>query len=211
LPDDISIAKTGFMVAAADTLVALLAGLAIFPIVFANGLDTDSGPGLVFQTLPIAFGQMPGGLILGTLFFVMLVFAAWSSSISLIEPAVTWLVEKKKMTRGKACVISGIFTWLLGIVTVLSFNIWSFEFTFAGQKKTEGLFDMLDILTANIMLPLGGLLIAIFAGWQMAKSSSADELDMNESDHGYQIWRFLIRYVTPVAVMIVMLKAIGVL
>ncbi len=211
LPENVSIAKTGFMVAAADTIVALLAGLAIFPIVFANGLATDSGPGLVFKTLPIAFGQMPGGVIFGTLFFVMLVFAAWSSSISLIEPAVTWLVEKKKMTRGKACVIAGIVTWLLGIVTVLSFNKWAFKFTFAGQEKTGGLFDMLDILTANIMLPMGGLLIAIFAGWKMSKTSSTDELDMNETDTGYQIWRFLIRFVTPVAVIIVMLKAIGIL
>ena len=211
LPENVSIAKTGFMVAMADTLVALLAGLAIFPIVFANGLDTDSGPGLVFQTLPIAFGQMPGGVFFGTLFFVMLVFAAWSSSISLIEPAVTWLVEKKKMTRGKACVISGIVTWLLGIVTVMSFNKWAFEFTFAGQKKTEGLFDMLDILTANIMLPLGGLLIAIFAGWQMAKTSTTDELAMNAADVSYKLWRFLVRYVTPVAVIIIMLKALGLL
>ncbi len=211
LPGDVSIAKTGFMVAMADTLVALLAGLAIFPIVFANGLDTASGPGLVFQTLPIAFGQMPGGIFFGTLFFVMLVFAAWSSSISLIEPAVTWLVEKKKMTRGKACVIAGIVTWLLGIVTVLSFNKWAFTFTFAGQKKTEGLFDMLDILTANIMLPLGGLLIAVFAGWKMAKTSTTDELAMNVSDVGYKLWLFLVRYVTPVAVIIIMLKAVGVL
>lgn len=211
LPENVSIAKTGFMVAMADTLVALLAGLAIFPIVFANGLDTASGPGLVFQTLPIAFGQMPGGVFFGTLFFVMLVFAAWSSSISLIEPAVTWLVEKKNMTRGKACVISGIVTWLLGIVTVLSFNEWAFEFTFAGQKKTEGLFDMLDILTANIMLPLGGLLMAIFAGWKMARTSTTDELAMNLTDVGYKVWHFLIRYVTPVAVIIVMLKAIGIL
>ncbi len=211
LPEKVSIAKTSFMVAAADTTVALLAGLAIFPIVFVNDLAPGSGPGLVFQTLPIAFGQMPGGLIVGTLFFVMLVFAAWSSSISLIEPAVTWLVEKKTMTRGKACVVSGIATWLLGIVTVLSFNKWSFEFTFAGHKKTEGLFDMLDILTANIMLPLGGLLIAIFAGWQMAKTSSIDELGMESTDLSYRMWRFLVRYVTPVAVIIIMLKAIGIL
>ena len=123
----------------------------------------------------------------------------------------TWLVEKKNMTRGKACVISGIVTWLVGIVTVLSFNKWAFTFTFAGQEKTGGLFDMLDILTANIMLPMGGLLIAIFAGWKMSKTSSTDELDMNETDIGYQIWRFLIRFVTPVAVIIVMLKAVGVL
>jgi len=211
LPENVSITRTAFMVAGADTLVALLAGLAIFPIVFVNDLTPGAGPGLVFQTLPIAFGQMPGGVIIGTLFFIMLVFAAWSSSISLIEPAVTWLVEKKQMSRKKACVISGIATWLLGIVTVLSFNKWAFSFTFAGQKKTDGLFDMIDILTANIMLPLGGLLIAIFAGLKMAKTSTTDELGMSSTDVSYRFWRFLVRYVTPVAVIIIMLKAIGIL
>ncbi len=210
LPDSVSIAKTSFMVAAADTLVALLAGLAIFPIVFVNNLEPGAGPGLVFQTLPIAFGQMPGGVIVATLFFVMLVFAAWSSAISLIEPAVTWLVEKKEMTRKKACVVSGLVTWLLGIGTVLSFNEWSFSFTFAGQEKTTGLFDILDILTANIMLPLGGLLIAIFAGWKMAKSSTLDELGMTASDLGYKSWRFLVRFVTPVVVIIIMMKALAI-
>ncbi|MFK8068719.1 MAG: sodium-dependent transporter [Gammaproteobacteria bacterium] len=210
LPDNVSIAKTGFMVAAADTLVALLAGLAIFPIVFVNNLEPGAGPGLVFQTLPIAFGQMPGGVIVATLFFVMLVFAAWSSAISLIEPAVTWLVERKEMTRKKACVISGLFTWLLGIGTVLSFNEWSFSFMFAGQEKTAGIFDILDILTANIMLPLGGLLIAVFAGWKMAQSSTLDELGMAASDFGYKSWCFLVRYVTPVAVIIIMMKALAI-
>ena len=102
LPKNISIAKTTFLIAGADTLVALMAGLVIFPIVFANELHAGSGPGLIFQTLPIAFGQMWGGLFFGTLFFILLVFAAWTSAISLIEPAVAWLVENHNMTRRKA-------------------------------------------------------------------------------------------------------------
>ncbi len=211
LPQDVSIAKTSFLVAGADTAVALLAGMAIFPIVFVNNLEPGAGPGLVFQTLPIAFGQMPGGVIVATLFFVMLVFAAWSSAISLIEPAVTWLVERKGMTRHMACVVAGIATWLLGIMTVLSFNKWAFTFTFAGEEKTGGAFDILDILTANIMLPLGGLLIAVFAGWIMSKKSTTDELGMEQTYSGYLIWRFLVRYITPVAVSIIMLKAVGIL
>lgn len=211
LPAKVSITKTTFMVAAADTIVALLAGMAIFPIVFVNDLAPGAGPGLVFQTLPIAFGNMPGGVIVATLFFIMLVFAAWSSSISLIEPAVTWLVEKKAMRRTRACVISGVATWLLGIVTVLSFNEWAFTFHFAGQKKTEGLFDILDILTANLMLPLGGLLIAIFAGWQMSKASSSDELGMKSDSLSYRLWKFLVCYITPVAVTIILLKALGIM
>ncbi len=211
LPANVSIVKAGFMVAAADTVIALLAGLAIFPIVFVNGLDAGSGPGLVFQTLPIAFGQMPGGIVIGTLFFVMLVFAAWTSSISLIEPGITFLIEQKNMGRGKACALIGVSTWLLGIVTVLSFNKWAFTFTFAGEEKTEGMFDILDILTTNIMLPLGGLCIAVFVGWKMSQASSMEELGLRRSNIGYQIWLFLLRFVIPVVLLIIMLKAFGIL
>ena len=115
LPQDASIAKTTFMIAGADTAVALIAGMVIFPIVFANGLEPGSGPGLIFQTLPLAFGHMPGGIFFGTLFFILLSFAAWSSSISLIEPAVAWLVENRNMDRMKAAVIMGIACWLFGL------------------------------------------------------------------------------------------------
>ncbi len=207
LPEHTSIAKTTFMVAGADTLVALLAGMAIFPIVFANGLEPASGPGLVFQTLPIAFGQMPGGTFFASLFFVLLVFAAWSSAISLIEPLVAWLVENKNMTRIMASVWAGMGTWLLGIGTVLSFNVLSGK---EYQLFDKTFFDLLDYLTANIMLPLGGLLIAVFAVWQMRKQSSMDELEMSNTT-GYQLWRFLLQYITPIAVVLVFLRAIGVI
>jgi NSS family neurotransmitter:Na+ symporter len=210
MPHDASIAKTSVIVATADTLVALLAGMAIFPIVFAHGLQPGAGPGLVFVTLPIAFGEMSGGLFIGTIFFVLLVFAAWSSSISLIEPAVAWLVENKGMTRLKASIIAGTATWLLGIVTVLSFNKWAFPFKFAGLQKTDGMFDVIDILTSNIMLPLGGLFIAVFAAWVMKTSSVAEELDFGEKSFVFQLWRFFVRFVTPIAVIIVFLNAIGI-
>ena len=209
MPHNASIAQTSFLVALADTLVALLAGMAIFPIVFANQLEPGSGPGLIFATLPIAFGQMPGGVFFGTLFFILLTFAAWSSSISLIEPAVAWLVENKGMTRLKAATIAGLATWLLGLVTVFSFNIWAFDFSFAGSEKTAGMFDILDILTANIMLPLGGLFIAVFAAWIMKKQSTVDELGMGDGVV-YEVWLFLVRYDTPIAVIIVFLSTFGV-
>jgi NSS family neurotransmitter:Na+ symporter len=204
MPHDASIAKTSIIVAIADTIVALLAGLAIFPIVFANNLEPGSGPGLIFQTLPIAFGQMPGGSFFGTVFFVLLVFAAWSSAISLIEPAVAWLVENRRWSRIKASVVSGVATWAVGLGTVLSFNAWS-GYTLWGKT----FFDLLDFLTANIMLPLGGLFIAIFAAWIMKKASTAEELALGEGT-AFQLWRFLVRFVTPVAVIIVFLNAIGV-
>ena len=205
MPHEASIAKTSIIVAVADTVVALLAGMAIFPIVFAHGLEPGAGPGLVFVTLPIAFGQMDGGMILGTIFFILLTFAAWSSAISLIEPAVAWLVENRGWDRLKASILAGLITWVVGIGTVLSFNEWSdiklFDKTF---------FDLLDYLTANIMLPLGGLFIAVFVAWIMGRNSSLDELEMG--DHaGFKAWYFLVRFITPLAVIIVFLKAIGVI
>lgn len=201
LPENVSITQATFTVAIADTVVALLAGMAIFPIVFANSLEPGAGPGLIFQTLPVAFGAMPGGLFFGTLFFVLLVFAAWSSAISIIEPVVAWLVESRGMSRKRASIVSGLVTWVLGIATVLSFNLWSEMKLF---DKT--IFDLLDYLTTNIMLPLGGLMIALFAGWAMKNSHSMGELGLRRS--GYKIWQILVRYVTPVAIMIVFLNKI---
>ena len=201
LPDSVSITKVTLTVALADTVVALLAGMAIFPIVFANGLEPGAGPGLIFQTLPVAFGAMPGGVLFGTLFFVLLVFAAWSSAISIIEPVVAWLVETKGWSRNRAALSSGGVTWALGIASVLSFNLWS---EVKWMDKT--IFDLLDYLTANIMLPLGGLLIALFAGWVMNQNHSRGELGL--ALEGYQRWQWLIRYVTPVAIVLVFLNAI---
>ncbi|MDH3526072.1 MAG: sodium-dependent transporter [Gammaproteobacteria bacterium] len=212
LPDNASIAKTAIAVSVMDTLVALLAGMAIFPIVFANGLEPAVGPGLIFQTLPIAFGHMDGGAFFGMLFFILLVFAAWTSAISLIEPAVAWMVENLGMTRIFAAVLAGLITWLAGLLTVFSFNIWSEvkPLSLIPVFAESTIFDLLDYLTANIMLPLGGLLIAVFAAWKMKRESSVDELAMGDGFF-YWLWRFLVRYITPVAVAIVFLNAIGII
>ena len=205
LPQDESIVITGFAVVCGDTAIALLAGLVIFPIVFANGLDPAEGPGLIFQTLPLAFGQMPAGGFFGCLFFILLCFAALTSAISLMEPAVAWMVENFKLSRATAVIRVGVIIWLLGFTTVLSFSNLS-DFTFL--KGT--IFDNLDYLTSNIMLPLGGFLITIFAGWVMCQNSSADELD-SEAGLLYRTWRLLSRWVAPVAVVLVFLSAIGVI
>ena len=205
-----SITRTSFAIALADTSVALLAGVAIFPIIFANQMEPAAGPGLIFISLPLAFGHMPGGVLFGSLFFILLSFAAWTSSISLLEPAVTWLVETFNMRRITATLYSGILTWLLGVVTVMSFNDWAFEFEFAGVVKQNGIFDILDILTTNIMLPLGGLFIAIFAAWFMSRDASRDELSLGEGV-GYNLWRFLVKFVTPAAILLVFLNMIGII
>jgi len=178
--------------------------------VFVNGLEPGSGPGLIFQTLPIAFGHMPGGTLFGTLFFVLLVFAAWTSAISLIEPAVAWLVENKRITRVHASVYAGIATWAFGLLTVFSFNSWAeiYPLWFIPVFETSTVFDLLDYLTANVMLPVGGLLIAVFSVWVMKRDDSLQELDMGDSA-GYRLWYFLVRYVTPVAVLVVLLNVTG--
>ncbi len=211
LPDDASIATTSFQVAIADTVIAVLAGLAIFPIVFANGLEVGQGPGLVFNTLPLAFGQMTGGVLFGTIFFVLLVFAAWTSSISLIEPAVAWLIEKFSISRITSSVICGLVAWIIGLGTVFSFNSWSkievFDGTFLQGKS---FFDLLDYLTSNIMLPLGGILICIFAAWLMTEKSRREELKIKH-EGAYKLWRFLARYITPIGVVLIFLHVLGVL
>jgi NSS family neurotransmitter:Na+ symporter len=205
VPKGISIASTSVAIALADTGVALLAGMAIFPIVFANNLEPGSGPGLIFQTLPVGFGNMTGGTIFGSLFFILLLVAAWTSSISLIEPFVTWLIETFGMSRIKASLYSGIATWLLGMGTVWSFNLWA-------DLKLFGLtfFDLLDFITSNLMLPLGGILIAIFAGWLMSAERTKAELQISNPTL-YAAWQALVRYIAPVAVFIVLLNAIGLL
>jgi NSS family neurotransmitter:Na+ symporter len=212
LPDNASIARTSILVSVIDTVVALLAGLAIFPIVFANGLEAASGPGLIFRTLPIAFGHMDGGAFFGMLFFVLLVFAAWTSAISLIEPAVAWLVENHGMSRVYASVVAGAATWLLGLLTVFSFNIWSDvkPLSWIPIFREHTVFKLIDYLAANIMLPLGGLLIAVFAAWRMRRDASVDELAMGDG-FGYRSWRFLVRYIAPVAVLIVLLNVAGII
>ena len=199
------IGRTTFIIAGLDTLVAVLAGLAIFPIVFAYGLEPQGGPGLIFKTLPIAFGQMPGGAFFGTLFFLLLLFAAWTSAISLVEPLVTWLVENKGLNRVKAAAWSGLVAWLLGCVSLLSLNVWSSYTLF-----DMAFIDLMDYVTANVMLPLGGLLIAVFAGWLMARESSMEELGSGDSVR-YRVWRVLVRFLAPVGITLVFLKATGIL
>ena len=213
LPKDASIAKTTFTIAAADTMIALLACLIVFPLVFENGLQVGEGPGLVFVTLPLAFGKMDGGIFFGTLFFILLTFAAWTSAISLLEPVVTWLVENKGLKRVTASLIAGGVTWLVGVLTVFSFQKDSpiiFSFKFAGEQKSNGVFDILDILTANIMLPVGGVLIAVFAGWIMSREASRDELEIGDG-HTYNLWRVLVRFISPALIVIVILKLTGLL
>lgn len=200
---DIHIGRTAVSVAIMDTVVALLAGLAIFPVVFANGLEAGSGPGLIFQTLPLAFGNMPMGSLFGALFFILLLFAAWTSGISLLEPVVEWVEERTSFARTGSAVLVGILCWALGIVSILSLNVWSDVTPLGMFQAFEGktIFDLLDFFTANIMLPLSGLLTAIFVGWFVARETMKSDLALENG--AFTLWYNLIRFVTPVAVAVV--------
>ncbi len=201
-----SLTRSAVLIAGADTLVALLAGLAIFPLVFANGLDPAEGPGLLFVTLPIAFGQMPGGSLFGSIFFLLLIVSALTSTIAVLEPIVAWAEEHRGWRRGPSAAIAGLLAWITGLATVFSFNIWKDVHPLEGLEPFAGktVFDLIDYATSNIMLPAGGILIAVFAGWVMTRESTRDELGIPDG-WVFRSWRFSLRYVAPVAVGLVLL------
>jgi len=201
---DVSIVRTAFYVAAADTAFAILAGLAVFAIVFGHGMASAAGPGLVMHTLPIAFGNIPGGTAIGVLFFLLIVFAAWTSAISIAEPGVSWCAEQLRLTRTQSSALIGGIIWLLGIAVALSFNAWK-DFKLFGR----GLFDLFDYLTSNIMLPLGGLMIVAFAGWVLSTADAREELACGSRFFG--VWHFTIRYVSPVVIVLILLSLTGLL
>ena len=197
LPTETSIPRTIGLVAVCDTLVALLAGLAIFPIVFGFGLEPGSGPGLVFVTLTIAFGHMPFGQLFGALFFVLLSVAALTSAISILEPVVAWLVESFKWSRVKACSLSGLSAWVLGVGSALSFNEWT-DLQLVGKT----FFDWCEFLSTTVMLPLGGLLVAVFVGWRMSRRATLEELGVADGVF-FRTWRVLVQVVAPIGVLLI--------
>ncbi|SDG50255.1 neurotransmitter:Na+ symporter, NSS family [Onishia taeanensis] len=202
LPDNASIARTTFTVAIADTLVALMAGLAIFPVIFANGMDPAAGPGLLFMSLPLAFQAMPFGSVFMAIFFVMLSMAALTSAISMIEATVAWLNESKGISRIKATCGAGIVLWLLSTLAMLSFNLGA-DWTIAGKHA----FDWLDYLTSRFMMPLGGLGMALLAGFVLRHEIFRSELGLSNTQHA--LWLFMVRYVSPLGIMLVFIDSLG--
>lgn len=196
LPANVSIPRTSLVIVFAAILTAVLAGAAIFPIVFANGLNPSEGPGLVFVTLTVAFGAMPGGALFGAVFFVLLAIAALTSSVSLLEPIVAAFRGRSRLSRSALAWIGGGVAWVLGFLTLFSFNIWSDVHPLGGTRTW---FDWIDFLTSNIMLPLGGVMLALFAGWVVTRHDGADILGF-ESKLSFQLWRILVRVVAPVGV-----------
>ena len=191
-------------------MVAILAGLAVFPIIFANSIEPSSGPGLVFQALPIAFSQTSGGLVFGALFFVLLFFAALTSSIAMIEAPVSWLCDETRLSRRMAALVVGFVGFVLGSLAALSFNVFSDIRPLAGIEmfSDKGFFDVFAFLATDIIMPLGGLMIAVFAGWIVKTKYSLDELFDNKSNCFHVIWLFLVRYVAPVLLIVLFYQII---
>ena len=195
MPKEQKVVGTSFTVASLDTLIAILAGLAIFPIIFAFNLEPNSGPGLVFVSMLSAFNQMQFGQFIGPLFFILLSVAALSSSISLLEPGVAYMSEENILSRRRSAQIISFFVWVLGIGSALSFNIWS-DFSLIGDRN---FLDSMDFIANQILLPLGGMLIAIFVGWFMKKSLIVDELGPINT-YLYVLWRFFVKFIAPACV-----------
>ncbi len=178
LDSQTDIPRSSAIVVTADTFVALIAGFAIFPIVFAAGLDPASGPSLFFISMPVAFGGVEGGTIFATVFFALALFAAFTSSISLMEVGVSWLEERQGVTRFGAAMGVGFVLWMIGAAYVFSLEY----------------LDFVDFMTEGLLLPLGGLLVAVFAGWILSRNMLTTELGEGSV---MNIWRFLIRWFVP--------------
>ena len=210
LPHSVSIPRSAVGIALLDTLVALLAGIVIFPLVFSYGLSPSGGPGLIFVTLPVAFGQMPAGTVLGFLFFVLLYFAAFSTAVGMLEPVVSWLQDYRGIGRPKITVLAGVFCWALGITAALSFNVWSdvHLLAFLPLLQDKTIFELLDFITSNLLIPLNGMLIALCAGWGLSASAAKNELGWG-SGALFQAWRMLLRYIAPLAIFLILYSSLN--
>jgi NSS family neurotransmitter:Na+ symporter len=190
----------GLRIAALDTLIALMAGLAIFPIVFAVGMEPGEGPGLIFKTIPVVFSRLPGGYLLAILFFLLLAFAALTSAISLLEAQVAYLIDERGWTRSRATAFLAALAFVVGIPSALSDNVLRAR-QFIGERN---FFDSLDLIASNYLLPISGLLIAVYVGWFWSGDEEKEELIAGGAGWVYPTWHFLIRFVAPLAVAVIL-------
>lgn len=209
LDKNVNIVKASIAVVTMDTLIAIVAGLIIFSITFTAGQEPGKGAGLVFITLPAIFHEMGSiGIFLALLFFIALAFAAITSAISILEPTVMYLVERKNMSRQKATYGIAFFAYIVGIFVLLS-NTSSFSETLTFGSKN--LFDWFDFISSAILMPLGGIMIAIFIGYVMDKEVARKAIIPHTGETFYNIWLFSIRFVAPIAVFVIMLKEMGII
>ena len=210
LSRDTSIPENAFIVVGADTLVALLAGFAIFPLVFAHGMSPGAGTGLVFQTLPIAFGDLPAGQLFSSIFFLLLVAAAITSCIGNFAPVAAWTEETFGLSHARASLLAGFALWLLGLGSVFSFNLLAgyHPLSFVSGFEERTIYDSLDFIMSNVLLPIGAFLTSIFIGWFISAKTTREEMGLSDG-FGYKLWHFLIRFVVPIALAIIFIMGIG--
>jgi NSS family neurotransmitter:Na+ symporter len=206
--EEINLTQVAIVSVAADTAISFLAGLAVFPIVFAHGLDPASGPGLVFVTLPLAFAQMPFGTVAAVAFFMLLFVAALASAISMLEIAVALLTRHFGWRRASASALAAGTCYVAGIPTVLSFNLWADWHPLGGLARFEHatFFDLLDSVTSELLLPVGGFMLALFAGWAVPDRLLVEELRLTPA--GTAALRFALRYVAPAGIALAALAPI---
>jgi neurotransmitter:Na+ symporter, NSS family len=197
---EINLKQVAIFIVVSDTTISLLAGFAVFPVVFAENLDPASGPGLVFITLPVAFARMPFGTLAAVAFFMLLAVAAIGSAISLLELAVAPVRNALGWPQARATVVCASVCWIVGLATVLSFNHWAAWFPFAIMPKfaTSTMFDLIDYLTSNLLLPIGGFGIAIFIGWATPQWVLTQELELSAG--AARFLRVLLRYFVPILI-----------
>ena len=203
VPDKIPIGRTVIAVALFDTMIAVAAGVAIYPIVFASNMQPSMGPALIFVGLPYAFGNMPQGEWFGGVFFLLLSVVAVASAVALAEPVMSYLVERMRLRRPLAALLLGIAVWGLSLGCALSFNEWREEYWF----RDFTLFELFDLLSSAILLPLACLLTALLVGYQVRRETLRVEL-YRESRHFVYLWRACLRYVAPPVIIVVMLAAL---
>ena len=199
------LSHTVFEVTALDTLISVLAAIAIFPAVFAMGINPAQGPELVFITLPNVFAQIPGGYIWSILFFILLCVAALTSAISLMEVVVAYLVEELKIKRIKTTILVSVVIMLLGVLASLSFGIWKDVHIFG-----MNFFDLFDNITSKVLMPIGGLMISIFTGWFLSKKRIKEEMSSygKFSTPYFRAFIFLVKYIAPLCILLVILHQI---
>jgi NSS family neurotransmitter:Na+ symporter len=198
LPAGSSLPRSSLGLAAAIIVVAILTGFAIFPAVLAYGLTPAEGPNLVFVTLPIVFGQMPGGQIIAILFFGLIALGAFTTAVGMLEPVVAWLRERSRLGRAPLAIGTGLLIWLVGLPSLLSFNILSHVHPLAPLGIEGTFFDLLDYTIANIMFPLSALALALFVGWGCRHIIGPEETDLGAA--GYRLWTVAVRVLAPLAI-----------
>ena len=210
LSSEANIVRDGLLVAGLDTVIALLACLVVFPITFTFGLEPGEGPGLVFVTLPVAFAQMPGGSLLATAFFGLLFFAALTSSISMLEVPVSFLIDERGLSRRRAVLVTTGVLAVLSIPTALTGSTELFGHGFE-QVFGKNWFDLVLDTVSNWIMPLGGLGFALFAGWGLREPLRREQFPPGLAYSAYRGWLMVLRYFVPLAVGAVFLHAVGVL